>query len=99
MEAIADVCGKGEAKDATAVTNHKVYGFRCNLFGGDDQVPLVFAQLIINKDDHAPGLEVRQGFVDAGKVLRHECSSRGSATAAKQDRRERRNRTSLLYRA
>ncbi len=40
------------------------------ILGGDDQVALVLAVLVIDQDDHAAGLQFGQGLFDGAEILR-----------------------------
>jgi len=65
-QALAAFGGQGQADQATAVLGHEIDGFRRDVFGGHDEVALVFAVFFIDQHDHAAGFEFGDDFGGAG---------------------------------
>jgi hypothetical protein len=51
-----------QAHEPAAVAGHEVDGLGSDLLGGDREVALVLAVLVVHDDEHLPGLEVLEGL-------------------------------------
>ncbi len=71
--------GQGEADQAAAVTGHEVDGFRGDELGGQGEVALVFAVLVVDDDDHATGADFGERAGDIGKGRLEMCVSLGAS--------------------
>ena len=70
----ATFVGDGGAQHTTAVLQHEVHLFRCNKFGGSDEVSLVLTVFVIDNDDKLSFLEVFKGLLyRADGALGHIC--------------------------
>ena len=70
VQPVADGRRHGQADDAAAIAHHEIDGLRRGILGGDDQVAFVLAVLVVDQHDHAPGLEIGEGFLDRAEILR-----------------------------
>ena len=66
-QVVGALLGEGEADEAAAVARHEVDGFGGDELGGQGEVALVLAVLVVDHDDHAAGTNLVQGAGDAGK--------------------------------
>ena len=64
-QVVGALLGKGETDESAAVASHEIDGFGCNVLGGQREVALVFAVLIVDNDNHASGADFGDG---AGNV-------------------------------
>src|SRR5258708_33406796 len=68
-KAVANGSGHRKTEDATAVADHEIDRFGRHLFGWNNEVPLVFAVLVIDEHNHAAGAQFRQGFFDGAETV------------------------------
>src|SRR5208337_2365994 len=73
-QVVGALLGEGEADEAAAVAGHEVDGLGGDVLGGQGQVALVLAVLVVDHDDHAAGLDFGQG---AGDVCEGRLGSAG----------------------
>ena len=66
-QVVGALLSDGEADEAVAVAGHEVDGFRCDVLGGQSEVALVFAVLVVDHNDHATGLDIGYGAGDVGE--------------------------------
>ena len=66
-QVVGALLGEGEADEAAAVAGHEVDGFGGDVLGGQSEVALVFAVLVVDHDDHAAGANLVQGAGDVGE--------------------------------
>ena len=59
--------GHGNADETAPVLGHEINDFRAALVGGDGEIALVLTVLVIDNDDHLPGLEILNGLGDGGE--------------------------------
>ena len=59
--------GHGEADEAAGVAHHEGQGLGGGELGGDDEVALVFAVLVVDEDEHAAGAGFADQLVGGGK--------------------------------
>ena len=69
MELVADGRRHGQANHAAGVAHHEVDRLRRRLFRGHDQVAFVLPILVVDQDDHAPGPQFGNGFLDRAKIF------------------------------
>ena len=62
------IVGQGQANQAARVADHEVDGFRRDMLGRHDQVAFVLAIFLINQDDHAASLQLRDDFFNGGEA-------------------------------
>lgn len=67
VEAFAVGAGEGEAEVAPGDGEHEGDGFGGDVLGGEDEVALVLAILIVGENDHAAGAEVVEDFGEGGE--------------------------------
>ena len=56
-----------KADEAAAVAGHEVDGLGSDVLGGQGEIALVLAVLIVDHNDHAAGLDIGQGAGDVGE--------------------------------
>ena len=66
---------EGEADESAAVFCHEVDGGSIAEFGGDDEVALVLAVFVIDKDDHFTGGGIGEDSFDRGDFGGHTRAS------------------------
>ena len=64
---VGALLGEGEADEAAAVAGHEVDGLGGDVLGGQGEVALVLAILIVDHDDHAAGLDIGDGAGNVGE--------------------------------
>ena len=66
-QVVGALLGEGEADEAAAVAGHEVDGFGSDVLGGQGQVALVLAVLVVDHDDHAARANFVERAGDVGK--------------------------------
>ncbi len=66
-QVVGALLSEGEADEAAAVAGHEVDGLGGDVLGGQGEVALVLAVLVVDHDDHAAGLDFVKGAGDVGK--------------------------------
>ena len=66
-QVIGALLSEGEADEAAAIAGHEVDGFRGDVLGGQGEVALVFAVLVVDHDDHAAGANLGHGAGNVGE--------------------------------
>src|SRR5229473_1941686 len=56
-----------QANQSAAILRHEVNNLRCDLFGCDSQIALVFAAFIVNDDYHLPCMYGRNSILNASE--------------------------------
>jgi hypothetical protein len=64
---VATIRRHGQADEPAPVLGHEVDGLRGDELGGHGQVPFILPTFVIAHDDHAPGTDLIEGFLDGGK--------------------------------
>jgi hypothetical protein len=67
LELAGLLLGDAEAHEPAAVARHEVDRLGGDELRGEGQVPLVLAVLVVDEDDHLPGLEILDSLFDPGK--------------------------------
>jgi hypothetical protein len=66
LELVDERVVHGQADEAAGVGRHEVDRLGRHLLGGEHEVALVLAILVVDEDDHAAGADVGEGALDAG---------------------------------
>ncbi len=64
---VGALLGEREADEAAAVAGHEVDGLGSDVLGGQGEVALVLAVLVVDDDDHAAGADFGEGAGDVGE--------------------------------
>ena len=64
---VGALLGQREADEAASVARHEVDGLRGDELGGQRQVALVLAVLVVDHHNHAPRANLRDGLFHAGE--------------------------------
>jgi hypothetical protein len=77
---LAAALGERQADEAPPVGGHEVDVLGRDALGGDAEIALVLAILVVHEDDHATGADLVECFLDgddraALAALRHRCGS------------------------
>ncbi len=67
VELVAALLGERQADQPAAEAGHEIDRLRRHFLGGDRQVALVLAILVVHEDDHAPAPELLHRLFDGGK--------------------------------
>jgi hypothetical protein len=67
LKRLYPLAGERQADQPAPVHGHEVDRLGGRLLGGDDQVALVLAVLVIDQDDHAAGGDVGDDFLGCGQ--------------------------------
>jgi len=70
-EPVGALLGEAQADEPARVCRHEVDRVRSSELGGDRQVALVLAVLVIDDDDHAALADVLDRFLDGGERRGH----------------------------
>ena len=68
-EVFDPVVGQRQANQAASVLGHEIDGVGIGHLGGNDDVALVLAVLVVDEDDHAPLLDVLNDLLDGRQVV------------------------------
>ena len=64
---VGALLGEGEADEAAAVAGHEVDGLGRDVLGGQGEVALVLAVLVVDHDDHAARADFGHGAGNVGE--------------------------------
>src|SRR5207249_2366913 len=67
-ELVASLRGERQTDEPAAVDRHEVDVLGGDALGGDAEVALVLAVLVVHEDDHAPGPQLGERLLDADDV-------------------------------
>ena len=73
-EVVGALLSEGEADEAAAVAGHEVDGLGGDVLGGEGEVALVLAVLVVDDDDHAAGADLGDGAWDVGEWGLRRCA-------------------------
>ena len=62
------LAGHGEADQAAPEARHEVDRVGCRALGGNDQIALVLAVLVVDQDEHAALAGLLEDFLDRGEI-------------------------------
>ena len=66
-QVVGALLSEGKADEAAAVASHEVDGLGGDVVGGQGEIALVLAVLIVDDDDHAAGLDIGNGAGNVGE--------------------------------
>ena len=81
IESVGDVLADGCADESASFFGEEVDNFRCDFFGGDDEITFVFTVFIIDDDDGFTTFDVANGLGNGVEHLDKDYSSTGSEPA------------------
>ncbi len=67
LQLFAQLGRHGQADKATAVMGHKIDGLGRDKLGGHGQIAFILPVLVIHEDDHFPGLDISNGFLNCAQ--------------------------------
>ena len=65
-ELVESFFGDGDEGDSAAFFNHEVHVVGGNFFAEHDEIAFIFSGGVVDDDDHFPGFEVFEGFLNGG---------------------------------